>query len=80
MHMAANLCQNLKSVLEGKPIQNIYGWTDGSVALHWIRGKGNCKEFVSNSMKEIQKKNYILCRYVPTEENSADVASTGCSP
>ena len=79
MHMAANLCQNLKSVLEGKPIQNIYGWTDSSVALHWIRGNGNCKEFVSNSMKEIQKKNYILCRYVPTEKNSADVASTGCS-
>ena len=27
MPMAANLCQNLKSVLEGKPIRNIYGWT-----------------------------------------------------
>ena len=25
MHMAANLCQNLKSTLEGKPIRNFYG-------------------------------------------------------
>ena len=41
MHMAANLCQNLKLALEGKPISNIYGWIDSSVALHWVRGKGN---------------------------------------
>ena len=27
VHMAANLCQNLKSALERKPIRNIYGWT-----------------------------------------------------
>ena len=27
VHMAANLCQNLKSALEEKPIRNIYRWT-----------------------------------------------------
>ena len=45
MHMATNnLCQNLKSVLVGKLIRNIYGWIDSSVALDWIRGKGNYKQ------------------------------------
>ena len=80
MHMAANLCQNLKTALKGKPIQNFYGWTDSSVALHWVRGKGNYKQFVNNRVKEMQKKSYIQWRYVPTEENPADVASRGCSP
>ena len=50
------------------------------MALHWVRGKGNYKQFVSNRVKEIQKKSYIQWRYVPTEENPADVASRGCSP
>ena len=37
----------------------MYGWTDGSAALHWVRGKGTYKQFVSNRVKEIEKKNYI---------------------
>ena len=80
MHMAANLCQSLKSALERKPIRNMYGWTDRSVTLHWVRVTGNYKQFVSNRVKEIQKKSYIQWRYVPTEKNPADMASRGCSP
>ena len=57
MHMATNLCQNLKSVLEGKLIRNIYGWIDNSDALHWIRGKGNykqiCKQQVEGDTKNL---------------------------
>ena len=49
------------------------------MALYWVRGKGNYKQFVSNKVKEIKKKSYIQWRYVPTEENPADVASRGCS-
>ena len=80
MHMAANLCQSLKSALERKPIRNMYGWTDRSVTLHWVRVTGNYKQFVSNRVKEIQKKSYIQWQYVPTEKNPADMASRGCSP
>ena len=80
MHMASNLCQILKSALEAKPIRNIYGWADSSMALHWVRGKGNYKQFVSNRVKEIQKQSYIQWWHVPTEQNPADVASRGCSP
>ena len=80
MHMAANLCQYLKSALERKPIRNIYGWTDSSVALHWVRDNKSYKQFVSNRVKKIQKKSYIQWWYVPIEENPAEVASRGCSP
>ena len=57
--MADNPCKNLKSALAGKPIQSIYGWTDSFVPLHWLRGKGNYKQLVSNRVNEIQKKSYI---------------------
>ena len=51
MHMDANRYQDLKSNLEGKPIRNIYGWTDSSTALHWVRSEDNFKHFVSNRVK-----------------------------
>ena len=47
MHMAANLCKNIKDSLEEQPIRKFYGWTDSSVALHWTRGRGTYKQFVS---------------------------------
>ena len=34
MHMAANLCKNIKDSLEEQPIRKFYGWIDSSVALH----------------------------------------------
>ena len=37
-------------------------------------------ERVQFRVKEIQKKSYIQWRYIPTEENPADVASRGYSP
>ena len=40
------------------------------MALHWVRGKGNYKQFVSNRVKDIQKKSYIQWRYVPTRKSS----------
>ena len=53
MHMAANLCKNIKDSLEEQPIRKFYGWTDSSVALHWTRGRRTYKQFVSNRVNEI---------------------------
>ena len=50
------------------------------MALSWVRGNGNYKQFVNSRVKEIQKKSFIQWQYVPAEENPADVASIGCSP
>ena len=43
MHMAANLCKNIKDSLEEQPIRKFYGWTDSSVALNWTRGRETYK-------------------------------------
>ena len=47
MHMAANLCKNIKDSLEQQPIRKFYGWTDSSAALNWTR-RVTYKQFVSN--------------------------------
>ena len=37
-HMAANLVENVRVALEGYPIKSVHGWSDSTVALHWIKG------------------------------------------
>ena len=48
-----------------------------SIALHWIKGGGDYKQFVSNQVQKIQEKEYIQWRHVGTEENPADLGSSG---
>ena len=76
-HMAANLATNVKDVLEGHPVDQVYCWLDSTVALHWIRGNGNYKQFVHNRVLKIQQKQWITWRHVPTKENPADLGSRG---
>ena len=52
-HMATNLEDKLKEALKGFPIGSVYGWLDSSVALHWIKGGGNYKQFVGNRVSKI---------------------------
>ena len=76
-HMAANLATNVREALEGYPVDQVYCWSDSTVALHWIRGEGEYKQFVHNRVHKIQEKNWITWRYVPTKENPADLGSRG---
>lgn len=76
--MAANLIDNVKQALKGQPIRSCTGWLDSTVALHWVRGQGNYKQFVHNRVKQIQMKDYITWRHVSTNDNPADVGSRGC--
>ena len=46
-HMAANLLTNVRDALIGFPVKSLYAWLDSSVALHWIRGCGEYKQFQS---------------------------------
>ena len=58
-HMAANLVNDVRNALEGYAVGSVYGWTDSMVALHWISGQGNYKQFVANSVAQINAKDFI---------------------
>ena len=76
-HMAANLVDNIKSALEEYLARSVYGWKDSTVVLHWIAGQGSYKQFVSNRVAQINAKDYVKWRFVGTEQDPADVGSTG---
>ena len=75
--MAANQVSNVRDVLEGFPLEGVYCWLDSSVALYWIKGGGDYKQFVSNRVQRIQEKEYIQWRHVGTKENEVNLGSRG---
>lgn len=78
-HMEANLAENVKNALQGKPVRSLHGWLDSTVALHWIRGEGSAyKQFVVNRVNKIRDKTYIQWRHVGTYQNPTDIGSRGC--
>ena len=78
-HMAANLVDNVRTALEGYPITSVHGWSDSTVALHWIKGGGSYKQFVTNRVRKISSKNFIEWRHVDNNHNPADIRSRGCN-
>ena len=54
-----------------------YGWLDSSVALYWIKGSGEYKQFVAKRVMKIQGHSEITWRHVPTKENPADLGNRG---
>ena len=77
MQMAANLVDNVRNTLEGYAVGCVYGWPDSMVALYWVAGKGNYKQFVANRVKKIDDKDYIKWRHVSSDQNPADIDSRG---
>ena len=76
-HMATNLLVNVRNALDNVPTPRVYAWLDSTVALHWIRGNGQYRQFVANRVAKIQLQKEIQWRYIPTEVNPADLASRG---
>ena len=62
-----NLLENAKNILRRFPVRLIHGWTDSTVALHWIITQGNYKRYVSNRVKKIREKEFIEWSHVPGE-------------
>ena len=75
--MANNLVKNVQNALQNLPEPTIYGWLDSTVALHWIRGEGQYRQFVANRVSKINQHPEISWRHVPTKDNPADIASRG---
>ena len=76
-HMAVNLAANVRDALDGLPVTNTHCWLDSSVALYWIRGQGEYKQFVSNRVQKINSHQRVTWHYVPSAENPADLGSRG---
>lgn len=74
-HMATNLIVNVKEAQEGFPVGEMFCWLDSSVALHWIKGAGSYKQFVSNRVQKIQQHPEVKWRHVGTKDNPADLSS-----
>lgn len=75
--MAVNLVQNVREAIKGFPVTGVYCWLDSTVALHWIRGNGEYRQFVANRVRKIQAHGVDAWRYVPTDQNPADLGSRG---
>ena len=76
-HMAVNLLTNVHDALTGFPVHSLNAWLDSTVALHWIKGSGEYKQFVGNRVRKIKEKESVVWRHVPTHENPADLGSRG---
>ena len=53
-HMATNLATNMKEALQGYPVNQVHCWSQSSVALHWIRRKGEHKQFVHEGVRRFR--------------------------
>ena len=55
----------------------LHCWLDSSVALHWIRGGSEYRQFVANRIQKIQAYPEVTWHHVGTKENPADLGSRG---
>ncbi|XP_068757498.1 uncharacterized protein [Montipora capricornis] len=75
--MAVNLLSNVQDALQGFPVTFLHCWLDSSVALYWILGGGDYKQFVANRVQKIREHAEVIWRHIPTEDNPADLATHG---
>ena len=75
-HMAVNLVVNVKTALT-TPNIHIHCWLDSTVALYWIQGQGDYRQFVNNWVQKIRQHEEVTWHHVPTRENPADLGSRG---
>ena len=76
-HMAVNLADNVRCALTGFPVTSVHCWLDSTVALHWIQGDGEYRQFVANRVRKIREHEVDEWRHVPTDQNPADIGSRG---
>lgn len=81
---AQMLCKLVDSVVNslGITLQAKYYWCDSTIVLGWINTKPHLlKTFVSNRVVDIQSKSNINeWRYIPTNQNPADLLTRGITP
>ena len=76
-HMAVNLVSNVETAIGFEKVSAIHCWLDSTVALYWIGGQGEYRQFVANRVKKIKEHDRVQWHYVPTKQNPADLGSRG---
>ncbi|XP_028393616.1 uncharacterized protein LOC114517961 [Dendronephthya gigantea] len=64
-HMAINLVTNVRLAINLFPV-SVHCWLDSTVALFWIHGHGEYRQFVANRVRKIQEHQEVKWHYVPT--------------
>ena len=71
-------CHKIKEI-DQRVVSSVHCWSDSTVALYWINGKGDYRQFVANRVAKIQSHTRVEWHHVPTKQNPADVGSRGGS-
>ena len=75
-HMAVNLGVNVRNTIDAVS-PTLHCWLDSTVALYWISGCGEHRQFVANRVSKINQHADVIWHHVPTEDNPADLGSRG---
>ena len=75
-HMAVNLATNVQAALNVHQ-STVNCWLYYTVALYWIKGQREYRQFVSNRVDKIQQHRQVTWYHVPTEDNPANLGSRG---
>ena len=78
-HMAVNLLSNVEREIDQRIVSSLHCWLDSTVALYWINGEDDYRQFVANRVAKIQSHTRVEWHHVPTKQNPADVGSRGGS-
>ena len=74
-HMAVNLITNVSSAIGKERITEQHCWLDSTVALYWIEGTGEYRQFVANRVAKIQSHTSVEWHHISTDQNPADLGS-----
>ena len=75
--MATNLVSNVEKAIDNCDKIETHCWSNSTVALYWINGSGDYRQFVSNRVAKIRGQGHVQWHSVPTTENPADIGSRG---
>ena len=76
-HMAANLVTNVETAIGFEKVTEVHCWLDSTVALYWINGQSEYRQFVANRVRKIREHERVTWHHVPTDQNPADLGSRG---